>query len=123
MSEFKITDCNITGDNPHFGDKYVYKSHNSFLRNNPELTELERNIAKTIFENEQADLQRQVLLNSLIAIKNEGQIEQKNDSNIWKNFVSKLKENGLDQIANKVIQYCLEKAPELGLILVSGSET
>jgi len=119
MSEFRINNCNITGDNPHFGDKYFYESHDGFLRMNPELTELEKDIAKTIFDNEQIDLRRQNLLSSLITIKNEGQINHNSNSSIWKNFISKLKENGLDKIANKIIQYCLEKAPEIGLLLAS----
>lgn len=119
MSEYRINNCNITGDNPHFGDKYIYKTHDGFINTNPDLSEFEKEIVKLIFSNEESEKRRQRLLETLLLIKNGGTVAKENDRSIWKTFISKLKEKGLDKIASKVIQYSIEKAPEWGFILSS----
>lgn len=114
MSDYNIQNVNIKGDNTHFGDKYIFKSYQDFQKANPDLSELEKEIAKKIFGIIKKDEDQQLLLNILQNLSGqELQKVKEKDLAIWEKFLIKLKEAGMENLADKVVIYTLESLEKI----------
>lgn len=84
MSKFNLKGANINATNLHIGDVYNYSSSSDFISKNAnlEFTKTEKELVKIIFENTSSEEERQQILDSLKATKEEPQSKIKRNSHL-----------------------------------------
>jgi len=113
---------NITGNNHHFGDNFVYGNYTQYIQTTEadNLTETEKELVKIIFENTQDEAERRKILDSLIAIKKDSitvESEQKDTLSRWAKLLSYTKklsnEVAVKSISTFIAEIVQHKWPHL----------
>lgn len=121
MSNFRLNDVTIKGDNTHIGNKYV--SYGDFLQLNPDLDELEKSIVKTVYDLFEDDDYRVQFLSSFEKIRRDDTEEpSESEISLWVRLKDKLIDKGLDEGIEAVKSFLYKNSPMLSQIIYNASE-